>query len=36
MIYVAEIFSVEVFRAVKYKGNVLFWLGFEGNIRQKK
>ena len=28
--------QLEVIRAVKYKGNVLFWLGFEGNIRQKK
>ena len=36
MTYVAEIHSIEVIRAVKYKGSVLFCLGFEGNIRQKK
>ena len=36
MRYVAEIPSVEVICGVKYKGNVLFWLGFEGNFRQKK
>ena len=38
MTHVAEIPSVEVICAVKYKGNVpvLLWLGFEGNIRQKK
>ena len=35
MTHVAEIPSVYVIHAVKYKGNVLFWLGFEGDIRQK-
>ena len=36
MTHVAEIPSVYVIHAVKYKGNVLFWLGFEGGHLAKK